>query len=87
MHLTVLAFVAIASASSLQALFGSCLSPDAQIIAASDSNWTLAVQQRWSTWYAPTYSGAIKVATVSDVQHVVSQSSRSSRVDGDADKG
>lgn len=52
-------------------LFGKHLSPGAQIIAASDSNWTQDVQQRWSTWYAPKYRAAIKVATASDVQSIV----------------
>ncbi|KAL8991190.1 MAG: hypothetical protein Q9177_000338 [Variospora cf. flavescens] len=69
--LSILPFVAPSAQFNLQKLFGPSLSPGAEIILRSDANWAQAVQQRWSTWEEPTYKGAIKVATVRDVQNVV----------------
>ncbi|KAI4151184.1 MAG: hypothetical protein LQ341_000956 [Variospora aurantia] len=69
--LSILPFVAPSAQFNLQKLFGPSLSPGAEIILQSNANWTQAVQQRWSTWEEPTYKGAIKVATVRDVQNVV----------------
>jgi hypothetical protein len=44
----------------------------AEIFDSSEGNWTQDLQRRWSPWSAPTYRGAVKVATVSDIQAVVS---------------
>lgn len=58
--------------SCLQALFGHALSSGAEIFYPSWANWTTDVQQRWTSYLAPSYLGAIKVATTSDVQNIVS---------------
>jgi hypothetical protein len=55
----------------IKEIFGPALSPGAQIILRSDVNWTHKVQQRWSAYLAPDYMGAVKVATVEDVQNTV----------------
>lgn len=52
-------------------LFGPGLSPGAEIILPETSKWAADVRQRWSSYQAPTYTGAIKPATVSDIQHIV----------------
>ncbi|RAL16600.1 FAD-binding domain-containing protein [Aspergillus homomorphus CBS 101889] len=57
--------------TDLETLFRPVLSSAAQIIYPSWANWTDEVQQRWSSYQAPTYTGAIKVATVSDIQHII----------------
>lgn len=69
--LSILPFVAPSSQYNIQKLFGPSLSPGAEILLRSDASWTQAVQQRWSKWEEPNYKGAIKVATVGDVQNVV----------------
>jgi hypothetical protein len=66
-----LPLLAAAQSYNLTALFQSVLSPGAEIYYANDSNWTQEVTQRWSTWDAPTYLGAIKPATERDVQNIV----------------
>ncbi|KAE8146574.1 hypothetical protein BDV25DRAFT_162207 [Aspergillus avenaceus] len=55
----------------LEEVFGSELSSEAEIFYPSWSNWTDNVQQRWTDYQAPTYLGAIKVATVADIQSTV----------------
>ena len=69
--LFMLSIAAASSSSDLQQLFGPSLSSGAEIFLPSYSNWTEDLQQRWSEWAAPTYSGAIKVATAEDVQNIV----------------
>lgn len=69
--LFVLLFAVASSTYDLQQLFGPSLSSEAEIFLPSYSNWTEDLQQRWSEWAAPTYSGAIKVATAEDVQNIV----------------
>ena len=71
--LFILPLVAAYNASNLQALFGPSLSSGAEIFLPSYTNYTAEVQQRWSGWSAPSYIGAIKVATVEDVQSIVSK--------------
>lgn len=56
---------------NLDALFRPVLSPEAEIFYPSWANWTDNVQQRWTDYLAPSYLGAIKVATVQDVQNIV----------------
>ena len=73
--LLLLPFVA-ASSYDIQQLFGPHLSSDAEIILRPASNWFEVVQQRWSTWAAPSYKGAIKVASAEDVQNIVSRVKR-----------
>jgi hypothetical protein len=60
-----------AAAQSVQSLFGPYLSPGAHIYYPGNSDWTARVEQRWSTWSAPSYRAAIKVATVQDIQNTV----------------
>ncbi len=69
--LFMLSLAAASSSYDLQQLFGPSLSSGAEIFLPSYSNWTEDLQQRWSEWAAPTYSGAIKVATAEDVQNIV----------------
>ncbi|PYI18226.1 FAD-binding domain-containing protein [Aspergillus violaceofuscus CBS 115571] len=57
--------------TDLGSLFRPVLSPDAQILYPSWPNWTDRIQQRWSAYQAPSYSGAIRVATVADVQNII----------------
>lgn len=65
---------AVTSAANvnLTALFGPYLSPGAQIILPSSANYSEEVAQRWTIWEEPTYIGAIKPASVADVQNIVS---------------
>jgi hypothetical protein len=62
-----------AAALNLTALFGPSLSPAAEIILPSDSEWSSEVTQRWTIHDAPSYAGAIKPATEKDVQNIVSR--------------
>jgi hypothetical protein len=57
----------------IKAIFGPKLSPGAEVILRSDVKWTEKVQQRWSAYLAPDYLGAVKVATVEDIQNTVSK--------------
>ncbi|KAI1098220.1 hypothetical protein F4804DRAFT_325398 [Jackrogersella minutella] len=52
-------------------LYGPGLSPGAQIIHISDSNFIEQVTQRWTLYAEPAFYGAIKPATEADVQHIV----------------
>ena len=65
----------LAGPTNLTQLFGPGLSPRAQIILPG-AEWTTEVQQRWSTYQAPTYTGAIKPAIVADIQHIVCPTQR-----------
>ena len=57
---------------TLEQLFQPSLSDEAEIYLPSWANWTTDLQQRWSSsWYAPSYIGAIKVATVQDIQTTI----------------
>ncbi|MCJ1386710.1 hypothetical protein MMC17_009836 [Xylographa soralifera] len=56
---------------NLTALYGPGLSPGAEIFYASYSNFTTDVTQRWNLHDAPTFYGAIRVATEGDIQHVI----------------
>lgn len=66
-----LPLLAAAQSYNLSALFQSVLSPGAEIYYANDSNWAQDVTQRWTTWDAPTYMGAIKPVTERDIQNIV----------------
>lgn len=57
-------------AVNLQDLFGS-LSRNAQVIMPSDANYNTTLE-RWTTWSAPSYVGAVIPATEADVQNIVS---------------
>jgi len=63
--------LSIANPVNLTRLFGPSLSPGAQIILPTDSKWDTQVRARWSNYQAPTYLGAIKPATETDIQHIV----------------
>ncbi|KAK3324852.1 hypothetical protein B0H66DRAFT_471114 [Apodospora peruviana] len=63
--------LALAGPKNLTELFGPSLSPNAQIILPGGHKWAHEVRQRWSSYQAPTYTGAIKPATVVDIQHIV----------------
>lgn len=56
---------------NLESLFGPHVSPGTEIASVSESNFSTVVGPRWSSWQAPTYFGAIKPATESDVQNIV----------------
>lgn len=71
-----LPLLAAAQSYNLTALFEPVLSSGAEIYYANDSNWTQEVTQRWTTWDAPTYLGAIKPVTERDVQNIVCGQSR-----------
>ncbi|KAL4745582.1 hypothetical protein BDW72DRAFT_211212 [Aspergillus terricola var. indicus] len=61
---------------NLTSIYGSGLSPEAEIFYASDPDWDTEVTPRWTLVGAPTFYGAIRPATEQDIQHVV-------RVSGD----
>lgn len=61
---------------NLAALYGSGLSPGAEIFYPSAPGYSDHVTQRWNLYDAPTYFGAIKPATEADVQHIVKVSAR-----------
>ncbi|KAL4997559.1 FAD-binding domain-containing protein [Aspergillus recurvatus] len=61
---------------NLTSIYGSGLSPGAEIFYASDPDWDTEVTQRWTLVGAPTFYGAIKPATEQDIQHVVRVSSK-----------
>jgi len=58
--------------TNLTPLFGPSLSPDAQILLPTDTNFTAKLTQRWTDYNAPSYIGAIKPATEADIQNIVS---------------
>ena len=58
--------------TNLTDLFGPNLSPNAQILLPSDTNFTARLTQRWTNYNAPSYTGAIKPATEADIQNIVS---------------
>ena len=66
-------FVASSSAQSanITQLFSSSLSPGAEILLPTDADYGDATQ-RWTLHDAPSYLGAIKVATEADVANIVS---------------
>ena len=57
--------------TNLTALFGPSLSPSAQIILPTDTDFSDRLTQRWTDYNAPSYIGAIKPATEADIQNVV----------------
>ena len=66
--------ISVAQGSNIVALFGPSLSPGAEIFLPTYANYTEDVTQRWTLHDAPTYLGAIKVATEADIEHIVSSS-------------
>ena len=59
-------------ATNLTSLFGPYLSSQAEILYPADDNFYANLQQRWTEYKAPSYGiGAIRPATVSDVQSIV----------------
>jgi hypothetical protein len=73
-HFLALTSVKSARKPDIKGIFGPVLSTGAEIILRSDTNWTQKVQQRWTAYMAPEYMGAVKVATVKDVQNTVCSS-------------
>ncbi|KAJ5932126.1 hypothetical protein N7516_006615 [Penicillium verrucosum] len=67
--LGVLSFIFPVTASDISPLL-STLSSSTKVYYPSDANWTDTVQ-RWTTWEEPTFSLAIKPASVADLQTVV----------------
>lgn len=65
----VLSFVYLAAASNISSLV-STLSSSSQIYYPSDADWADTVQ-RWTAWDEPTFSVAIKPASVAELQSVV----------------
>nr|CAG8993145.1 FAD-linked oxidoreductase [Penicillium sclerotiorum] len=55
----------------LEALFGPYVSPGTEIASSSDANFSSVVTGRWTSWEAPTFSGAIKPVTEHDLQEIV----------------
>lgn len=60
-----------ASSPDIKALYGPGLSQGAEIVYPIDPEHGADITPRWNLYDAPTYYGAIKPATESDVQHVV----------------
>lgn len=60
------------SATNITGLFAPYLSPGSQIYLSSDANFTGELIPRWSSWHPPSYIGAIKPATETDVREIVS---------------
>lgn len=60
-----------ASNASIEALFGPYLSTGTEIAASTDANFSSVVTARWTTWYSPTWTGAIKPETEADLQEIV----------------
>lgn len=67
--LGVLSIIFPVTASDISPLL-STLSSSTKVYYPSDANWTDTVQ-RWTTWEEPTFSLAIKPASVADLQTVV----------------
>ncbi|KEY70387.1 hypothetical protein S7711_09361 [Stachybotrys chartarum IBT 7711] len=65
------ALLGLSNGKNLTQLFGPGLSPEARVILPDTPIWPTDVQQRWSTYHAPTFRGAILPATISDIQHTV----------------
>jgi hypothetical protein len=61
-------------------LFAPGLSSGASIHYTTDSDYNTSVVQPWSFWSQPTYSVAIKPATVADVQYIVGSPTRTDEV-------
>lgn len=66
-----LGLVQACSFLNLTGLYGFGLSPGAEIFHASDSSFGSEATPRWNVIDAPSFYGAIKPATESDVQHIV----------------
>jgi len=68
-----LALTAIPAAQGINitALFGPSLSKGAEIFLPTESDYAENVTQRWTLHDAPSYLGAIQVATEGDVQNIV----------------
>lgn len=69
---SILGLLTFTTKQNLTQIFGPGLSSDAQIILPDSPNWGTEIRQRWSTYQAPTYVGAIKPAVIGDIQHIVS---------------
>jgi hypothetical protein len=67
--LGVLFFVSRVAASDISTLLPT-LSSSREVYYPSDANWTNTIQ-RWTAWEEPTFSLAIKPASVADLQTVV----------------
>lgn len=66
-----LGLVQACSFLNLTSLYGFGLSPRAEIFYASDPSFGSEATPRWTVINAPSFYGAIKAATESDVQHIV----------------
>ncbi|RMZ82267.1 hypothetical protein DV738_g1892, partial [Chaetothyriales sp. CBS 135597] len=65
------AYAALAFGQDLEALFSPYLSSGAEIAESTEANFSTVVGPRWSSWEVPNWSGAIKPATVNDIQEIV----------------
>lgn len=61
-----------AASKGLMELFGPSLSLNAEIILPSDASFSQKLTPRWTNFNSPSYTGAIKPATETDVQNIVS---------------
>lgn len=68
-----LLYMSLSSASGINLgdLYGSGLSPGAEIYYVTDANYSQEVQPRFYDFEPPTFYGAIKPATAADVAHIV----------------
>ena len=57
--------------TNLTALFGPSLSHSAQILSPDDASFSTELTQRWTDYNAPSYIGAIKPVTETDIQNIV----------------
>lgn len=60
------------NASTLEEVYGPWVSSSTEIAGSAEANFSSVVGHRWSEWEAPNWSGAIKPASVQDLQEVVS---------------
>ncbi|KAE8146566.1 hypothetical protein BDV25DRAFT_169796 [Aspergillus avenaceus] len=61
----------VASALNLTALFGPHLSPRAEIILPTDTNFSEQLTPRWTDYKKPSYIGAVKPGNEWDIQKIV----------------
>lgn len=70
-YLIVLPVAAHAANASIESLFGPYLTPGTEIASFSDTNFSSVATERWTTWEAPMWTGAIKPETEADVATIV----------------
>lgn len=65
--------------NDIAAIFGPVLTPEAHIFLPSDGDYDDNVMARWSTFNAPSYVATVKPAMETDVQAIVSTSTKEAR--------